>query len=383
MFNIAYITDVNYVIPTKASIMSLIQAVDDANVNIHVVAVDVPDNRVRELLALGRGNVRIEVRNAARNEHVTNFTHPYLTEAAFAKIQLAEIFPELDTLLFLDGDTIVSPGFLSIFETDIRSVYAAVVMDMCCMRHGEWHKKLGVARYFNTGVMYLNLAKLRGEGVPAKLRACCARNDYDTTFGEQNAFNVVFGNKVVYLSPKFNYFSCEYPLRRFSAADIASFFDVPEDDFRVPLIRHLAGGRKPWKTATLDVASDWVRYSPPEDHLAIARNYCLSLADEMRMEVAKRYETFDSAIRALDERTLAFDSAIRALDDRTLAFDTAINGLIRRTETLNSQIQAIAKVEATIGQLQSQIAALSAQMEKISDNFIIRRLVGPSVNQKK
>ncbi len=322
MYNVAYVTDNGYLLPTKASIASLVQSANGEEITVYVVTFGVSEERRRELVSLGQGGVCVRVKALTDVFRPKKFQHAYLTNTAFAKFQLPEIFPDLSTLLYLDGDTLLAPGFASVFKTDIRAAYAAVVMDMCAMAEGEWHRKLGCERYFNTGVMYLNLAKMREDGVPQKLRDCSDRDDYSFVFGEQNAINAVFGRDVVFLSPAYNFFSHIYP-QRFSTEAVARFFGVSEEVLKAPLIRHLAGSRKPWLSPDLDVGADWIRFVSSEDHLAVARNYCITLAGDLATGLEKERKC---TAKALADRVNPIVRDLSRLNDAVANLKTVAAG---------------------------------------------------------
>ena len=117
--------------------------------------------------------------------------HSYISKDALIKFQLPWIFRDLDRILYIDGDTLLFSGFEQIFETDIDDYFAAVVMDMYMMKIGEWHKKPGLKCYFNSGVIYLNLEKMRRENCSEKLVEY-QKGDIENVFMDQNALNVVF-----------------------------------------------------------------------------------------------------------------------------------------------------------------------------------------------
>ena len=290
MFHVVYITDEGYVLPTKASISSLVKSVQGPPVTVHVVAVDVSPRSRLEIAALQGGSVTIEILCAENDSRGLHVQHAYVSQAALLKFNLAELFPELDTILFLDGDTLVSPGILDIFDTDIGKAYAAAVMDFFSMRSGEWHRKLGLERYFNSGVMLLNLKKWRQDGIAEKLWADFSRPDYNCLFMEQNALNSVFGPDVVYLNVKYNFFEPKFTAE-LTPEDVIAFYNASEADYRNPVIRHLAGRNKPWMSATSTISNDWIDYVRPEDTLKVARNYCITLANDCnKSALAQRSE---------------------------------------------------------------------------------------------
>ena len=281
-YNVAYITDAGYLLPTKASIKSLVDSIGDKEVDVHVIHTGVEARRLSELSALQ--TPRMRVRLLEGGEHFADLwgpSHRYLTKAALYKFLLPQLLPELDSVLYIDGDTLVYPGFLGIFDESLEGVYAAVVADMGSMQLFHRHEKVGVSRYFNSGVMLLDLAKMRADGVYEKL-VDYIRPGGDRLFvGDQDAFNVVFGQNVRYTSLRFNCFSVAAYARDFAEEEVLAFFKAGRDDLHHPAIRHFAGSKdKPWKSVRAPDAVEWLRHAAAEDALEVARNYVKAAIDE-------------------------------------------------------------------------------------------------------
>lgn len=293
MFNIAYITDDNYILPIKASVNSIIKNCSSTNICIHIICTGVSERNRQELSSLESTNIRVKIITFNNIYEDLCPDHSYISKAALIKFQLPWIFRDLDRILYIDGDTLLFSGFEQIFETDIDDYFAAVVMDMYTMKIGEWHKKLGLKFYFNSGVMYLNLEKMRRENCSEKL-AEYQKNDKENVFMDQNALNVVFGEKVVFVSPKFNFLEAYKGL--FQEADIEAFFDASPDDVAAPLIRHMAGVLKPWESADAGIADDFISYLTADDALKLTKEYCLSLSKKISVlekQIAEQKQELD------------------------------------------------------------------------------------------
>ena len=283
MYHIAYITDENYVLPTKVSIASLIDAVGEAEVTVHVLLDDISQTSRRQLLDLQTANVRMRLVDNLPSLDGINATHAYISKATFFKVFLCDLVKDADRLLYIDGDTLVFPGVLSIFETDISNAYAAAVPDMGGMLTFHDHVKLGILRYFNAGVMLLNMAKLRSDDMPRRLlQDCLAR--HDARFMDQDSFNAVLGNDVVYLGLKYNRLDYE---SLYSTRQILDFFCAGEEELSSPVILHYAGASKPWKTPKAMRIHDWLKWVGDEDFIRISRSFFESMAKDIQGKAPK------------------------------------------------------------------------------------------------
>ncbi|MCR5316876.1 MAG: hypothetical protein K6E22_01490 [Treponema sp.] len=158
MHHIVYITDNNYVIPTKASINSIVQSITDIEICVNVICVEVTYRNQNAIKNLASKNVKINILNFGNDSNDLGESHHYVSKAALFKFQLPEIFKNLERILYMDGDMIVSRTMIELFDFDITEYYCAAVQDMLACFMG-FNKKLRHEKYFNSGMMYLNLKK--------------------------------------------------------------------------------------------------------------------------------------------------------------------------------------------------------------------------------
>ena len=338
MLNIAYITDDNYVLPTKTSINSIIKNSSGTSICIHIICVEVSESNRLALNKLESTNVKIEILNFNNIYKDLCPDHPYISKAALLKFKLPWIFRNLNRILYIDGDTLLFSGFEQIFETNIDNYFAAVVMDMYTMKFGEWHKRLGLDRYFNSGMMYLNLEKMRSENCSEKLIEY-QKNEKENVFMDQNALNAVFDGKVVFVSPKFNFLEAYKDM--FQETDIKSFYNVSTSDVTTPLIRHMAGGVKPWKYANANSANDFIPYVVTDDTLRVAKEYCVSLAKEEAGHIS-----------ALQEKLAAQESRIAGLE-QTVASQSQL--ISEQGERIADLSQRLSEQDRELGELRGLI----------------------------
>ena len=165
------------------------------------------------------------------------------------RLKVASLIPEVDKILFLDVDLIVLDDIANLWNTDISGVYAAVVKDVFSITNRDYMNNLGIRHefYFNSGVMLLNLAKMRDDKIPEKLLEF--RMTHDQVFMDQDAFNAVIGNNVLYLPWWYNFLNCylEYASpQQLSDLFTDDFNKSPVSIFNQSTILHLGGAAKPW-----------------------------------------------------------------------------------------------------------------------------------------
>lgn len=250
--NIAMITDTKYIRPTVVAIKSLQINCDKNNqYRIAILTTNASDDDIALLRDSETDNIKINIINqdkfAARLPAVNVSRH--VSRAALLKFFLPDIFKSLDKILYLDSDVLILRDITDLWNTDISGVYAAVVKDVFSITNRDYMNNLGIRHefYFNSGVMLLNLAKMRDDKIPEKLFKF--RMTHDQVFMDQDAFNAVIGNNVLYLPWWYNFLNCylEYASpQQLSDLFTDDFNKSPVSIYTRSTILHLGGAAKPW-----------------------------------------------------------------------------------------------------------------------------------------
>ena len=100
----------------------------------------------------------------------------YYTGATYYRIFIAGMFPQYDKALYLDGDTVLLEDVSKLYRTPLGDNYVGAVTDgvVSSAKVFQQYTKevLGVSaqRYFNAGVLVMNLKKFREEDFYAQFR---------------------------------------------------------------------------------------------------------------------------------------------------------------------------------------------------------------------
>ena len=129
-----------------------------------------------------------------------------LVNAYNTRLLVAEIFPSMDKILYLDSDILVFKDLSKLYHTDLKDNYAGVVGDVkeaVALRTPV----LGIKTYFNAGVILFHLKKMRQDNLSQKLIQTYQSLDAEKKlfWPDQDVLNVVFENKVVKLPKTYNY----------------------------------------------------------------------------------------------------------------------------------------------------------------------------------
>lgn len=215
VINIVYISDDKYEDITATSIASLRENRDrTTNYHIYIILTHTEDDRTKKFHKLEDDGFDIstilyEVSDNKKEYEITGIS---ASPAAIVKFCLGDILYFLDKVIYLDGDTLVQGDLRELYDAYLAdNQYAAVVAEDSIgeMPIAKYLELLdsNLKYYFNSGVMVLNLKKIRTDGLKDKLYDY--RRHGKNYFMDQDALNVVFNGNVEFISSKFNYISAK------------------------------------------------------------------------------------------------------------------------------------------------------------------------------
>ena len=251
MIPVIFITDENYAMPTAVAITSLLKnKKKDTQYNLYVLGVGLSDDSISKINKAGKEFVNIIEQDDIFKEYI--FSHEYVSSAALFKFKIPELFPQFDKVIYLDSDIVVQDDLTAFYNTNLEDKYAGVVKDFYSHILEFDHLRVRHDFYFNSGVMLLNLNKMRDDNISEKLISEKTVSPY-SKFMDQDIFNIVFNQNVKLLSFKFNYM-----LR--SGRDKKLFNQVFNEDFpENPVIIHCTP-IKPWLDSEPLYHKVWYKY---------------------------------------------------------------------------------------------------------------------------
>ena len=133
------------------------------------------------------------------------------TIGAMFRCSLLELLPDLNRIIYLDADLFVNRDIKELWDVDVREYYLAGVADEGVAVHYHprilnKYPEIKKESYFNLGVLYMNLKKLREFGNLKKLVVDFLIENPEADLPDQDALNVLFHNKVLYLDGSWNQF---------------------------------------------------------------------------------------------------------------------------------------------------------------------------------
>lgn len=271
--HLCLISDDNYVMPTCTAIKSIIASKGDASEYvIHIIASALKSESKSEFLRLATDSVEIDV--IEKDPSVFEGLHTFAEGAvcvasvsALFKFLLPDILPKLDKVLYLDGDLICKADLTELYNTDLGNNYAAAVPDSGQIYYKHAYVRR-VTKYINSGVMLLNLKKMRADNL-SEVLVRTKKELTDSNLMDQNVFNVVFDHHLIYLPVRYNFMpvSLWRAKEKWKISDINSLFvtqyKTVRDLFADAAIVHYSSKDKPWKASDGAMAYLWHEYGTP------------------------------------------------------------------------------------------------------------------------
>jgi lipopolysaccharide biosynthesis glycosyltransferase len=164
---------------------------------------------------------------------------------AWYRVRLPELLPELDRALYLDADALISARLDELWSTDLDgALVGAITNPLYDSMVPRIQDDLGVpdrASYFNSGVLLIDLAGWRSEGITDAIRAFVG--EHPIMWPDQDALNGVLYRRRLHLHPRWNAMPglWDLPARYlpYTANEIG-------EATAHPAIVHFVGPYKPW-----------------------------------------------------------------------------------------------------------------------------------------
>ena len=214
MIDIVYITDFMYTMPTLVSAKSLVlNKNEDTEYNIHFMLTNGPKfysktdaYNVDYFDELSSDKVKVSYHLCEDKYKEIKDLHHSVTGRATSSALIKFLLPELldcDKCIYLDGDTIITGDLTELYNTPIKTKLLAGVRDSSNLYiNRETNDNFD---YFNSGVMVMNLKKMREDKITYKLIEAKKNQLPQIKFADQEAFNTVCKGKCKLVDLKWNF----------------------------------------------------------------------------------------------------------------------------------------------------------------------------------
>jgi len=243
--NIVFTSDNNYAQHLAVTLTSLLENNKEEKFQIYIFENDISnENKKNFKTIINKFNCEIQYINF----DTTIFDHidtGRFTIAAYFRLLMAKYINE-DKVLYLDVDMVIANSINQLYNIELNDYYVAAVED--AWKTQEYLDKLGMSentKYFNAGVLLVNLKKWRDENLLNKFLEYEKNSAFYLESHDQDILNATFNGKWKRLALKYNQYEKNPDL---DYKVLKNFFTDEEilEAQRDPVIIHYIGGRKPW-----------------------------------------------------------------------------------------------------------------------------------------
>ena len=304
--NICFVVDSQYVMPLCVTITSIMYNKSyDTKYKIYIIANNISNYEIKKINELATESIKIYIIDGTKicKKYVNVAIRNHVSTSALLKFNIADILSDIDKVLYLDSDIVVLKDLTEFYNSYISEVYACVIEDCLELirkylpRNG-FIKEYNIDPYFNSGVMLLNLKKLREDNIGTKLVESKLKNS-KWPYMDQSQFNYLFKGKCNFKNKTFNFLNAlfEYPSEQYlhliKKDDGNKYSDIYEL-IKDIVILHMAGNKKPWKyKENVPMSGTWLKYYKlsPYKNVPLIFKIEDTSTESKRLEFYKKYQT--------------------------------------------------------------------------------------------
>ena len=238
VINVGFCFDDNYAKYTGVTVASILSnSKQEDNIHFYFVTNNITEENKEKILSLKSIKACemsfIKPADNLFDEFINVKTDDRLPLASFFRLKLSSILKDVDKIIYLDCDTVVNVSLREMFETDISDYPLGGVHDISRRRLSIKTKFGPDGDYINSGVLLLNLKKMREDNVEEQFLTYSKEYAAEIFLGDQHVINYVLKDgKIKVLHPKWNTQVGNFESRSYYS--------------KYPSIVHYIGCQKPW-----------------------------------------------------------------------------------------------------------------------------------------
>ncbi|MGC4385656.1 glycosyltransferase [Streptococcus suis] len=241
--DIAFSVNNRYAQYLGATILSILAHHPKEEVRVHILYKEISQSILQDL-----GNLAQQTPNLELHFHLLEDQQfsaiPIRTEQfpieSFSRFLLPELLADLGRILYLDVDILVHGNLMELFQTDLEEYELGAIVEADIFKYYQWYlDSLGFGpndAYFSSGVLLMDLDKMRQNGTTNQLIAMALEKARDYKFPDQDILNTYYKGQFKQLSPAYNYTDVRKQNRELTADEI--------------VIEHFNGDIKAWHAIT-------------------------------------------------------------------------------------------------------------------------------------
>ncbi len=284
LVELAVVSDQDFIIPTAVMLTTAKQSkAPTSRYRIHLFLTSPLDDELRDRLAQLADDdfdLRLIPIQYSREEQRLDADRRLqrFSGATMVRLRLPELLPHLDRVLYLDGDILIRKDLTAMYQEELGEHLIGAVLDMGGSVVYDFPTKLNTDQYVNSGVLLMNLERLRRENTFALADVQRLIREVALPCLDQDIVNILCNKSIRLLPLRYNAPVLLYKtIERFSLEQVNEFYGIHYESWSQfeedAVVIHLSGHKKPWKFSNVLFSDIWMeayRLSP-FGHLSLLR----------------------------------------------------------------------------------------------------------------
>lgn len=261
--NICFVTDENYAPHVGVAITSIIHhCTCDTELDFYIFDAGIKSETKEKLNQLQYNRVSINYVGLSLIEgKYANLsqTAAHISKASYFKFAIADLLPQLDKIIYLDGDLVVKKPLNDLYDIELGDNLLAAVEDV---GYTYWSKSVDELKLkfkcMNSGVMLINCNLWRKENLSQKLIDVAKNHDIVGFGQDQPVLNYVCRDRILFIPFEWNvqdtFFRNEVEIK--DRDDIEHCLFAKNNS----AIIHYTYVKKPWHCPCMNMASEYWFY---------------------------------------------------------------------------------------------------------------------------
>ncbi|BDR59312.1 glycosyltransferase family 8 protein [Xylocopilactobacillus apicola] len=200
-----------------ASLNSLGKVANPANIyEITIIYQELAADNITKLQQFAQDNIRVNFKQLENDlqQDLNNDQNPlradFVTFTIYYRLFIADLFPQYDKAIYLDGDTVINTDPAKLYDQDLLDNLIGAVPDAFITHDPRGRKyardALAVDEnfYINSGVLLMNLKALRAQHFSEKFMDLLNKYHFKLIAPDQDYLNALCFGKTLYLDPRWD-----------------------------------------------------------------------------------------------------------------------------------------------------------------------------------
>ncbi len=182
----------------------------------HVLFQELSDENISRLKRLEQEHFEIELTPMKNNfdaldDRMSNRLRcDYFTLTIYFRLFIPRMFPQYEKGIYIDSDVVVKSDLKALFDTELKDNFIGACNDLSIqgvaplVRYTEEAVGVKKQEYINSGVLLMNLKKMRDSDFEQHFLRLLNEYHFDTIAPDQDYINAICNGKILYLDPSWD-----------------------------------------------------------------------------------------------------------------------------------------------------------------------------------